>query len=319
MAKKAVATVSGTTNPRSISVSSSHGNATSVAIIKSPETSLSIGDQVAITMGYTGDLHTIFYGFVKRVERTYPDGEYVVTAQDVLVRAADYFIASTNPEHPLTYYRIDAEDLIGELLGLAQITNYVGDTTNFIYAWTIKAPINLVGCYDFCKQLSDMLAWHLYAKPNGQVRFLDRKPYVMGGDSASTTVTHPQILSISKTISDDDLRNRVVIYGADGIYAEAKQSSPYLPAGFYKTAVLSTYIIDRQDMAQLAANYNLNAWNRLRTSLNMSIEGDSSILARDVIHVTDSQYLGIDSDWYVFSSEHKFDVTGYTTNLELRQ
>lgn len=319
MAKTGVLTVTGVTNPISASVSSSHGNAVAVAIIKTESTTLSVGDSISVSMGYVGNVNQIFTGYVKRVERTYPDGIYNITAHDVLVRAADYFIASKNPENPLKYYRIDAEDLIGNLLSRAGLTNYVGDTTNFIYAWTVEAEVNLVGTWDFCKQLADMLAWHIYAKPNGQIRFLDRKPYLMAGDTAQATVTHPSIFSISKHTTMDNLRNRVVVYGANGIFAEAKSSSPYLPAGFYKTAVLSTFIIDRQDMAQTAANYNLNSWNRLTNGLNLTIEGDSSILAHNVIKIVDSEFLSLNSDWYVYSTEHKYDSAGYTTNMELRQ
>jgi hypothetical protein len=317
--KKPEVTVTGVTNPLTVSVNSSHGNPTSVAIITYEGNSLSIGDAITVTMGYPGNTELLFTGYVKRIEQSYPDGVYTATAHDVLIKAIDYFIAASNPENPLTYYQIDAEDLIEDVLSQAGITNYVGDTSNFIYAWTVEAEINLVGAYDFCSQLTNMLAWHLYAKPNGQVRFLDRKPYVMGGDSPEKTVAHPSILSVTEGTSSDELRNRVVVYGANGIYAEASASSPYLPAGFYQTTVLSTYLIDRVDVAQSAADYNLARWNRLTESLNVSIEGDPDLLARDVITFTDTQFLGVNDDYYIYSSEHKLDDSGYILNMELRK
>lgn len=320
MAKNPTISVTNVSNPLSVSVSMSHGNAVSVAIIKSETNSLSVGDYVEVSMGYDGSNTKIFSGYVKIVEQEYPDGLYTATAHDVLVRAMDYFIASKNPNKPLTYYRIQAEDLVENILNEAGITNYVGGTTNFTYAWTVKAEINLIGAYEFCKQIADMLTWHLYATENGQVRFVDRKPYLMAGDSGEKTITHPSIISIAESYTDKDLRNRVVIYGAEGIFAEAKSSSPYLPAGFYKTAVLSSFIVDRQDMANQAASYNLAMWNRLTHAVNMTIEGDSSILARDIITLSEPTYLALSSsDWYVYSAEHIFNNGGYITNLDLRK
>lgn len=279
-----------------------------------------MGDSIDIDLGYQGGgIIQKFTGYVKRVEREYPDGVYVITAQDVLVRAVDYFIASNNPDNPLKYSKISGEGLVRNLLQEAGITNFGYEPTHFTYAVHVDAEINLVGCYDMCKQIADMLAWHIYADGNGKVWFVDRKPYLDAGDTSSKTITHPSIISITKTISDDDLRNRIVVYGANGIHATAQASSPYLPAGYYKTAVLSSWYVDTYNAAQAAANYNLVAWNRLRNSLHLTIEGDNTISARDIVRVIDSQYLTIDSDWYVYACEHKVDSAGYTVNLELRQ
>jgi hypothetical protein len=318
MAKSLYKSVTGTSNVLSAHVSQSHGNAVAVATVNAESTSLGIGDAISIDIGYSTDHSEIFTGYVKRVERIVPDNTYIITAHDELVRAVDYFIASTNPENPFTRYRIQAEDLIEDLLNLAGITNYSGATSNFTYAWTIEAEINLVGCYEFCSQLADMLAWHLYADTTGKVHFLNRRPYVMGGDSAIKTITDTTIISVQKTTSDEDLRNRVVIYGSGDVYAEAKSASPYLPSGFYKTAVLSSPIIDRQSTANQAASYNLDKWNRLTTALNLSVEGDPDLVAREVIHVHQTD-LSINSDWYIYGAEHHIDQSGYTIGLELRQ
>lgn len=318
MTKNLYKSITGTTNPLAISVDSSHGNAVAVATFRAEGTTLDIGDEIEIDMGFDTDHSKIFTGYVKQVERSVPDDTYVITAQDILVRAVDYFIASVNPENPFTRSKISAEDFIEDLLALAGLTNYTGDTSNFIYAWTKAAEINLVGCYDQCKQMADMIAWHLYSDVDGNIFFKDRKPFVMGGDTPIYTLTDEQIMSVTKTTTDIDLRNRVVVYGAQGIYAEAKASSPYLPSGYYKTAVLSTPIIDLQSSADTAAEFNLDTWNRLRTSLGVEAEGLPGIVAHDVITVQQTD-LAINDDWYVYSANHTMDEKGYFTQLELRQ
>ena len=310
--------VTGTSNPLTIQLSQSHGNATAVAIVTAEGTSLGIGDAIEIDMGYSDNHQKTFSGYVKIIERTVPEDIYTITAYDEMSRAVDYFIASTNPDAPFSRYRISAEDFIRDLLALAGVTNYTGGTSNFIYGWSKAAEINLAGCYEVCKQLSDMLAWHLYADENRLVHFLDRKPFVVPGDVSIGTYDDDVITDVTKTQSDDELRNRVIVYGGNGISAEAKASSPYLPSGFYKTAVMSAWFVDRQDMADRAASINLAKWNRLRSSLNMTIEGDPSLAARSVMTVQQTD-LSINSDWYIYSATHTMGASGYTIALELRE
>jgi len=316
--KNLYASVTNTSSIESISVSNSYRNANSVAVIKAVSTNLDIGDAVTVDMGYTTDHQDVFSGYVKRKERIIGEDTYTITAYDELVKATDYFIVSTNPNAPFKRSRILAEDLIEELLALAGITNYQGDSTHFIYGYTIPVEVNLVGCFDFCRQLADMLAWHIYADVNGKVWFVDRKPYPVAGDTPVATITDSDIISIQSELSDADLRNRIVVYGGNGVYAEAKASSPYLPAGFYKTAAISFDYVDTQTAADNAASYNLAAWNRIGRLANVSIEGNPSIEARDIVTLQQTD-LGIDSDWFVYSIEHKLGSSGYTTNMELKR
>jgi len=317
MSKKLYASITGITKPISISVSSAYTNASDVAIIKAESTTLSIGDAITVDMGYTDDHAILFTGYVKRVERVYPDNVYTVTAYDVMTRAVDYFIASTNPNAPFKRSKIAAETLIGEVLALAGLTNYQGDATNFIYGWTVPVEVNLIGAYDFCKQLSDLVAWHLYADVNGKIWFVDRKPYAEVGDTPTYTLNENKIITATRSDSDDDLRNRIVVYGNNGVFAEAKASSPYLPSGYYKTAVMSATFVDQQWVADDAASYNLSKWNRLRNSYNISALGNTNITARKIITV-ETTPIATQDDWFVYSVEHLLGTSGYTTNMELR-
>jgi hypothetical protein len=89
-----------------------------------------------------------------------------------------------------------------------------------------------------------------------------------------------------------------------------------LPSGFYKTAIVSSEMIDSQDMAQDSADYNLALYNRLTETVRLDIEGNPSIRARDTITVSES-FTGVSGNWFVFSATHRLDENGYTTTLHL--
>ena len=138
----------------------------------------------------------------------------------------------------------------------------------------------------------------------------------MAGDTPFTTVNG--IVRIGHRRSDRDLRNRVVVYGTDGIYASAEEESPYLPAGFRKTVVVASPWIDDQGMAQAACDYNLDKLNRLTEEITIEVVGNPDLHARKVVTVSES-HTGISGDWYIYTCEHRWGEGGYTTNLELRK
>jgi len=319
MSNKLYASITNVTRPLDIRFSEAHNDSAPMIIIECESTTLEVGNSISVDLGYEGDYNTIFNGYVKNISKeASPPLVTKITAYGTMIRAVDYFIASLDPNAPLTYSNISAEDLVGNVLSEAGITNYGYDATSFIFATTAPMEVNLVAAYDYCSMIANTLAWHLYADKDGKAWFVDRKPYVMGGDSPSATIVIGDILSATNLRSERDLRNRIVVYGGEGIYAEASAVSPYLPDGFYKTVVASAYWIDSQSMAQQAADYNLTALNRLTLEVTIAIIGDSSINTREVITVTEAT-TGISGNWYVYSVDHTWGVRGFTTTLILRQ
>lgn len=327
MSKSLYASITNCSNIISVGVSESHEASFTTAQIECESTSLTVGDSVVIDIGYTTDHEVIFRGIVKNVEFQRPENTYVITAQDFLVRAVDYFIASSDPENPLTYSNISAEDLVETLLNLAGISSFSYDATSFTFGVANEFEVNLVSSYDFSRQVADILAWHLYARRDGIVYFIDRLPNVMDGstytgkvDSTSIAVlTDAEILNFNYGIDEKDLRNRVVVYGRNGISAEASASSPYLPAGFYKTVVLATQLIDSVSNAQRAANFNLVRLNKISEFLSITIEGDSTIETRKTLTVNSTE-LGLPSAlWYIYTAEHQWSESGYIVNIQLRK
>jgi len=311
-------TATSTSNIQSINVVGSHGMQNSTATIEATTTSLNLGDSVTINLGYSDSHSIVFTGLVKGIQKSESPVQYTITAIDTLIRAMDFFIVSSNPETPFSRQNISAEDLVGDVLALSGLTNYDGDTTNFTVAIKNPVEVNLTSSYDYCSFIAGLVAWHLYADINGKVWFLDRKPYIMGGDSSYKTITLPSILSATYSEDANNLRNRVVLYGAEGITAEASASSPYLPAGFYKTAVVSAQIIDSQTYADQCVAYNLALYNRLTRSVSLTVLGDSALVPRKVLTLN-TGITELDHDWYIYGASHTINSGGFTTDLELRR
>lgn len=322
------ASVTNTTGLINITVSTSHSSQSAVAVVEALNTTLDIGDAAEIYLGYVGNNARVFNGFLKNITYQEPERKYVLTFSDILVRAMEYFMASTNPDEPFSRSNITAEALVEDLLLEAGLDDYNYDETSFTFAIKNPLEINLTSVYDYCRFIGDLISWHLYAGEDGYVNFVNRKPYVMDGTSGQVHDTPDvpigeidvrEVLSASRSINDKNLRNRVVVYGAEGIYAEAKEESPYLPVGFYRSAVVaSALIFDTQEMADRAAEYNLNLYNRLTESVSMTTVGNPLYLARKCITFNRAN-IGVSGNWYIFSAEHTWNKAGYITTMELRK
>lgn len=320
MADRVFMSATGCSGIDEISVSDSHGAPTASATIRCIQSSLDVGDSVSINMGYNGSGSRTFSGYVKNVQRMQSPTLYEITCANAMVRALDYFIVSNSPLTPFSRENISAQSLVGELMAMAGLTNYSGSSSGFTFA-TNGTPleVNLTSVYDYSKFIADLIAWHVYADDNGKVWFKSRPPFPQGSDSSVATLSNSNLLDVSYWRSDRDLRNRVVVYGADDIHATAQASSPYLPSGFYKSvAVAAPTVITSQSMAQQSANYNLAKLNRLTIGGTATIIGNPAINCRDCITVNKSD-IGMTGKFYVYGIEHSVSKEGYKTSLDLRQ
>lgn len=317
------ASVTGTSGIISVNVDQDYSQPTANATIEATTTTLDLGDPVTIDIGYTDGHQQVFTGFLLEKSRTRSGAglTWSLSCRDTLWRAMAMFIASDDPQTPLEYSNIASEDLIRAMLELSGITSYNLDSPGFTWAPEEPLEVQLTSAWDMISRVCHLIAWHCY-DDNGTVRFLDRKPYPVGGDSSvHTFVTGNtgEITSVSPyAISSDKIRNRVVVYGDTGVYASASASSPFLPSGFYKTEVISAPdLIDTNGMAQDIANYNLDLLNRLEKSVTLEVIGVPSVGARDVVTVTETE-TGVSGDWFVYGCRHQFSVS-YTQSLTLIQ
>lgn len=272
-----------------------------------------LGDPVSIYLGYDGNPVQVFQGYINDISWSRMPGTYEISCGDILQRAEKHFIVTNNLDSPWSRRNIAAEDLVGDLLEEAGITNYQGETSGFTFGVSSAVEFNVVSVLDAIGQLNHILFYVIYADFTGKV-WWKRVPPEPSGTPVKTL---DKFISLSYTYGTKDLRNKVVVFGKTGINAEASASSPYLPADFYQTAIVSSALIDQQSMADSAASYNLDKYNKLTEELKVEIEGDPSLQVRDTVHITDSR-TGLDNDWFVYSVKHSFDEV-FTTSLYLRR
>lgn len=331
MASTLYASIPGMGTIIAVNVSTQHQQSVATATIQCQTTTKDIGDEINIDLGYASNHGHIFKGFVKQIERSTPNNTYQITAHDVMSRAVDYFFVPVDPEAPFRRANITAEDLIEDVLREAGLTSFDFDNTSFTFAVTagVYAEVKLVSAYDYANGISGVIAWHMWADNVGTIRLKNRKPYWMEsggpesqqpgyvGDTALKTLTDADTVQARYYENERDLRNRIVVHGTPGTTAIATAVSPYLPAGYYKSAALYWPILDSQSMADLAASYNLSLLNRLSVGLELTIIGDHELVAHEAVHATINK-LGIDDNFYIFYAEHNWSAKGYTTTLELR-
>lgn len=315
--KSLYASISGITGPINIDLIEGYKSFSRTCTIECDTTSLSIGDPIVVDMGYSDNHDVVFTGVVKKINKVRPNNTTSLTCFDELVKSTDYFMVSEDPEAPFTRTNIDAKDLVADLLEEAGITAFSADPVNFIFT---EPSFNLVSVADAINQINGIIAYHIWCDSDGVIHYADRRPYVMGGDTPSftfTTGSSGNIISNEYTRSEENLRNKVAVYGMEDIYAEASAVSPYLPAGFYKTAVVASPLITSQEQAQLAANYNLELYNRLDRIVSTEALGNPSLHVNDIITVTES-HTGVSGDWFVYSVSHAWGESGYTMRMVLR-
>jgi hypothetical protein len=290
-------TISGVTGVISISVIEAYNSAMSQAIIECYDTSLSLGDSIGFNIGYTGDTAKIFQGYVRNIETELTSATNRIICEDELSKASDYFMASSDPSTPFTRSNIDTADLVEDILNEAQITSFQDDTSLSV-TWGTAGEDR-----------------------SGTVHLSEIKPYAEGGESIDFTwnLTTDNIMNVNYHRSTEKLRNRVVVYGRDGVSASASLASAHLPAGFFKTAVLASQLFDTNSFAQTVADANLELFNRLTESLTMTVEGDADIPRKwATVTVVDSDIsMNITGNWFIFQAEHRIDSSGYLCNLTL--
>jgi hypothetical protein len=341
---KLFASIAGVTHPFNIQVTSSHNAATATANIQCERTTKDVGDAIEIDLGYVGNHSKVFKGYVKQVEHQVPEDTWSITCMDVMIRAIDYFIAAADPANPYKINNITAEELVKRLLAMCGLPLDHKDNTHFSFAVAAESEINLVTVYDQCRTIADLLTWSIYADEDGETYFVNRKPWIMStnpaypghdqvgmkNDSAAWSVSDllGEVLQSSLVTSERDLRNKVVIYGANQSHGEDSDGQSWnpllhvnqtvLPAGYYKTAVGASPLIDPKDCDEIAT-YNLALYNRLGINVQAQWIGDPKYIARKCVSYTDSYNSITNELFYVYMVEHNWSNAGYTCNVELKK
>lgn len=317
------ASISGMTGILRVDLAESYSQAAALAVVECTGHSLAVGDTVAsIDFGWADD-HGVFItnGIVKKITYNRPQNTYTLQVHDRLSLAVDYYMASDDPNSPFTVLNTEASVLVGQLLAQAGLTSYSGDATPFTFAPNSPSSINLISAWDAIENICRITGMIAYMQSDGTVRYTTRKPYLVGGDASGYALATggSNIEEIEYEISDENLRNRVVVYGGkdNQFFASASAASPYLPANFYKTIVVAHELIGSTAQCQATADLNLTMFNRLTENLRVRAIGDPGLRVRGIVDVTDS-FCGLTADEFVvYTAEHNWGPEGYSTNMVL--
>lgn len=283
---------------------------------------LAVGSDIDITIGYVGNVAQQFGGTVKEVTAANLPGLYTLECQDVLWQALEYWFVPVDLDTPWSRSNITAEKLIEDVLSEALLTDYVAD---WVSAFTFATgeqdvEIKLQAAWDVINWICEITGGHVYADVNKQVHFDDIDPVPGAPTHVLTTGAGKEIIFSDYTQTDENLRNKVVVFGAPGIVATAQIASAHLPAGFFKTAIISHGMIDTQAMAQSTADLNLTTLNRLTEGVRCDIEGDPTINCRETATVTEA-FTGVAGDWFILEATHTMscEAGAYKTQLVLKK
>ena len=322
--KEVYATVTNCSGILSITINQSYSQPSSYAEIEVVSHSLSIGDSISIDIGYSDNHQVVFTGTVESIVRSRGESTYIITAFDCIKRVVDYFMVSDDPQEPWSRSNIAAEDLVRDLL---QETGF--DTSKYSYTspgFTFATQgdsieFNLTKAIDAITTVCRITGYHFWGDENGYAYYKSRPQYPTASDSVAydfSTGDAGEITAIEYSISAENLRNRVVVYGkSNTVKAVAQATSPYLPAGYYKTAVIAHDMIDTDAMAQNTANTNLEIMNRLTETISLTTLGVPSIRARQVVTITEP-FTGLSTatKWLVYSVKHLIR-NGYIMQMDL--
>lgn len=307
-------------DPISVEVTEGYQQVTSRCTIELEDISgINLNERITIDIGYEDSHGVVFIGYVNNIETTRPLATHTISGQDILKYAIETWLVSTNIEEPWGRRNIAAENLVRDLLAEAGITEFSGDTTSFTFGVQNNAEFNLMSVWDAIRLICNILAYNCWARDD-EVYFYRVLPYPSPGSNINHSITVGDggtIITSYYGYSTEELRNRVVVFGKNGIRAEAKEDSPYLPSGFYKTAIVSSELIDSQGMANDSAHYNLNLYNKLTENMRVETEGDHRFRIHDIIGVSEP-FLGKENEkWFLYAVTHRIGNDGFTSTLTL--
>jgi hypothetical protein len=285
---------------------------------------LDVGDSVGANIITPSGNTRMFSGTIKSVVRRRPDGSWEFTCEDVLAKAIEYWFTPSDLDVGWTRRNINHLDLTKDILKEATIPNLdvIDDWTPTGYPTFQFAvgpepvKITVASAWDTIGWICAITGMHVYADVSSKVhmtRIWDEPGPIV--HAYMSTGNAGNMKTLEYTRSDENLRNKVVVYGRDNLYKVASGSSPYVPAGFWKTAIVSSTMIEGDAMAQEVADINLLRMNKLTEACIVDCIGNTSLDCRQTVNITDPK-IGVSGNWFVSQIQHKVDPnSGYTCRL----
>lgn len=192
--------------------------------------------------------------------------------------------AEVHAAHPetngnITYEGVKAEAVVQWLLvmcGLQEGSEIQVDETNFFVGDLAPVKFHLTSVYDAIQQICELIGWYIFCDAGGVVRF-KKRPRTPSGYTVwnYTDKRDPyNIMSITHTATNLDLRNYVEIHGSSGIKVINRKASPYIGNTPYRGVLIANDLIDTSGIATFMAQRVLNDLNRLKETISMDVDGN---------------------------------------------
>jgi len=175
----------------------------------------------------------------------------------------------------------------------------------------------VASAWDIINWICTITGAHVYADNSGVVHVDLIWDEVTDADVKShyfSTGDAGNMKTIEYVRSDENLRNQVIVYGGN-VAASAQAASPYVPASFYRTAVIAHQLIETTADAQLTANFNLHRLNRLTESCIIEVLGKTDIDIRQTVNIFNGWGSEMTGNWFVTQCKHTVSERGYTVRL----
>ena len=229
-----------------------------------------------------------------------------VSGQDDSALLINYFISDSYPDiNDGSLAKVWIEKFLTEAHVRYTITAASGNQVNN------HSAFGLMSAYDQIMMLLAMNGWYMYFNPNGRA--------IVGEINANTKSPAKyydhDIISINTVKHDKQLRNRAVVWGKGGIWAEEKCITPYnYDSKDYRTVVASNSYITNPSTLALKL---LDTYAHINFEPTITFEGARNVKLADFILISSSYWYG---DGMVTTVGSNMDATGgLTTNVTLDQ
>lgn len=249
----------------------------------------------------------------------------------------------------------DVSLMLASIFQAANVFSYVIDLPAWTPGTVVQQPLHFSTWAEAVNKLAEPFGSPYYEMPSGVIRVDVRDPipapnafrtyfsgvltngaYAQPAAVAAVNVNaQPRINQVSKEMLSRDVRNRIIVRGADvpGVGGDgevintlleetAEGPSPWIPpvngVEQFVELVFQCELLDTvSDMARCALRL-FNLWNRLFEKVSLTVEGDPEIFLGATVSVIDLGYSGVNAKYVVKGYSSHISSAGFTTTLDLQ-
>lgn len=251
---------------------------------------------------------------------------------------------------------VTAEEAVTDLMALAGVTNYYLELDPWVIGTAVPQTIEFSTYGEAINKIAEVDGSPWYAMPTGQVRVENRDPVpspsarrtyfsnlITGIESTiptsiANTDALPRINDVQRRKFRDEVGNFIEVDGAvvitigpngeqnsNQIFETVDGSSGQFPNGAYWIPIpplfqdftFSNELIDTNAKAFEVAERYFALKNRLHEKLSISVPGDPDVFLGSTVRITDPNYSGISSLYFVEGYRTSITETDCVTELQL--